>query len=425
MPPWRILEFPISITLTGIPRIPPFPLPCRLRPHNMTENANAWEFPFMKRLIIAVACGLCGSAGGEESKTWQQFVEARRAGTEPIVPDFSYSGYHGGDDAIPDVAGPVFDVSRYGAKGDGQADDQNAIQKADRCRGSGRRRGRLLPAGNLSRECRYGPPSTDPRAARAHCPPRQRGHAGRDRNPGRRADAQDRRVGKIGGSPSRGWRRGGARVDVPHRAGKNAPRTLFSTGGGRHSPRGVHAYRRRRLTDPSRYVGHAQRPRQSGRAQCHLAPYKVSDLPAEWTRIHNGIGLQEQHKVASVEGSRVTLREPVKTAILAQHGWTLSEYSNIAEIGIEDICFEGAWLGKFVHHRSVMDDVRLLGGVENVPMWSTPGSGAMRVHQFQRPASGAESRWPYCSFLEIVLGGKRWDMSRSTTIGALPACSTG
>jgi hypothetical protein len=57
-----------------------------------------------------------------------------------------------------------------------------------------------------------------------------------------------------------------------------------------------------------------------------------------------------------VTGNRVTLREPVKTAMRAAHGWTVNAFPHIAEVGIEDICFQGAWLGKFIHHRSYMDD---------------------------------------------------------------------
>ena len=63
-----------------------------------------------------------------ESKTWQQFVTSKKEGTEPILPDFSFAGYHGGVDAIPDINGPIFVVTKYGAKGDGRTDDQDAIK---------------------------------------------------------------------------------------------------------------------------------------------------------------------------------------------------------------------------------------------------------------------------------------------------------
>jgi hypothetical protein len=365
----------------------------------MTENTNAWEGPFMKRLIIAIAaCGLCGSVGGEESKTWQQFVEARRAGTEPIVPDFSYSGYHGGDDAIPDVAGPVFDVSRYGAKGDGKADDQEAIQKAiDAAEAAG---GGVVffPRGTFRVN-----------ADMAHRRPIRVGHGhivlrGSGATQGGTVILVDEPTLKIAAS---------GRSAAAAAGGEAAPEWMFriepeKTLRTRAVARVVGDTRREAFTltvdDASRI--HAGMwvtlsVRGKGVVPSVIAPYKVSDLPAEWTRIHNGIGLQEQHKVASVEGSRVTLREPVKTAILAQHGWTLSEYTNIAEIGIEDICFEGAWLGRFVHHRSVMDD----GGWAGLKMFHVVDSWVRRCAFINFNACfGAES-CAYCSYLEIVLGG--------------------
>jgi hypothetical protein len=88
-----------------------------------------------------------------------------------------------------------------------------------------------------------------------------------------------------------------------------------------------------------------------------IAPYRVADMPKEWTRIHTGgLYLREHHLVKAVDGNRVTLREPVKTAIKQRHGWHLTGYAALAEVGVEDICFQGAWLGKYIHHRSWMDD---------------------------------------------------------------------
>ncbi len=33
---------------------------------------------------------------------WQDFIEAKKKGTTPILPDFSYAGYHFSENAIPD-----------------------------------------------------------------------------------------------------------------------------------------------------------------------------------------------------------------------------------------------------------------------------------------------------------------------------------
>jgi hypothetical protein len=88
----------------------------------------------MRYLATLALATILVTAAGPESPTWRQFVDAIRTRAEPILPDFSYAGYHGGVDAIPMIRGSIFDVTRYGAKGDGKADDQAAIV---RCIGGG------------------------------------------------------------------------------------------------------------------------------------------------------------------------------------------------------------------------------------------------------------------------------------------------
>jgi hypothetical protein len=311
----------------------------------------------------AAAMGVCFAAavrdGGAadrpaESALWRRFVAAKAAGTEPPLPDFSYAGYHGGVDAVPAVQGPVFDVKRYGAKGDGEADDQASIQKAiDAAEAAG---GGVV----------FFPPGTYRVNAAV-------------------ANRRPIRIRK-GGVVLRGSgaTKGGTVVfiDEPTLIKKPAP----SDGGEAAAaeaepdwmlqvrPEGDAAAQKLATltTDTPREttvltVDDASKikpgmwvslnARGNAVAAQMVAPYRLEDLPKEWTRIREGgLYLREHHLVRSVEGNRVTLREPVKTALRAAHGWTVSTFPHIAEVGVEDICFQGAWLGKFVHHRSYMDD---------------------------------------------------------------------
>ncbi len=50
--------------------------------------------------------------------------------TDRIMQDYSRAGYRGGDAPIPDVEGPLFDVTAYGADPGGVADSTSAIQSA-------------------------------------------------------------------------------------------------------------------------------------------------------------------------------------------------------------------------------------------------------------------------------------------------------
>ena len=64
------------------------------------------------------------------SNTYRQFVRAKEMGTEPILPDFSYVGYHHFNRPVPDVTHTVFDVTTYGAIPNDDVSDQPAIQSA-------------------------------------------------------------------------------------------------------------------------------------------------------------------------------------------------------------------------------------------------------------------------------------------------------
>jgi len=76
---------------------------------------------------FAAICPLL-QAAEPVSALWSDFLEARRNDTTPILPDFSYAGYHYCEQAIPDVAGPIFDVTDYGAVADDGISDEVGIQ---------------------------------------------------------------------------------------------------------------------------------------------------------------------------------------------------------------------------------------------------------------------------------------------------------
>ncbi len=99
--------------------------------------ACVWIFAVILLLIPSL---MDGSEGDRDvaipvgtpriSTTYQQFVKAKEKGTESILPDFSYAGYHYSNEPVPDVAHPIFDVTKYGAIPNDDLSDQRAIQAA-------------------------------------------------------------------------------------------------------------------------------------------------------------------------------------------------------------------------------------------------------------------------------------------------------
>ncbi|AUP78518.1 DUF4955 domain-containing protein [Flavivirga eckloniae] len=65
-----------------------------------------------------------------ESDLYKQFVASKTTGDQSILPDFSYAGYKNGEEPIPYITGPVFNVNVYGALPDDDLEDYDGIQAA-------------------------------------------------------------------------------------------------------------------------------------------------------------------------------------------------------------------------------------------------------------------------------------------------------
>jgi hypothetical protein len=81
----------------------------------------------------ATAAGLTAveaAPAGETSvsELWTEYVQM--PDTHPVIPNCSYAGYQYGERPIPHIDGPVYDVRKFGAKGDGVTDDAAAIRAA-------------------------------------------------------------------------------------------------------------------------------------------------------------------------------------------------------------------------------------------------------------------------------------------------------
>jgi len=56
--------------------------------------------------------------------------ESASFATDKLIQDFSYAGYRRGEEPVPKITGPVFDVTSYGAQPGGAGDSTTAIQNA-------------------------------------------------------------------------------------------------------------------------------------------------------------------------------------------------------------------------------------------------------------------------------------------------------
>lgn len=349
-------------------------------------------------IIVALALAYSGLCHAKESATWQDFKNSKASGTEPILPDFSYAGYHYSELPIPEPEHKVFNVVDYGAiANDGQS-DRDAIQAtidAASQHGSGIV---LFPSG------RFHLNTTD--------------------------DAESPIYLKCGNIVLRGSGKGahGTELFMEKNLEPEHPDKMYST------PFILN------ISAPSKKEGRITRVTANATRESFtvtvesaedlklgqrvtlylksteaveeaLTPHKA---PAAWGRLFtNGIVVKERHIIESIDGNRVTFKEPIHTSINASHGWEIRSYSVIEEVGIEDIHFVGNWTSGFEHHRSALDD----GGWSGIKIMNVANSWIRRCTFTNWNYGISISNSSAVSVLQISLDGNQGHYSTHTRGG--------
>jgi hypothetical protein len=277
------------------------------------------------------------------SKLWTQFQEARAAGEATTLADFSYAGYHCGEKTIPTAAWKTFDVTRFGAVADDGKSDKDAIQiaiQAAEKNGSGvvffpKGRFRINEAQDAFNE---------PIAIRSsQIVLRGSGctSGGTELFMDRHMDARD---------PSKLW-------TAPYLIqfigpGASKTRTTVTADAARES----HTVQVADATgfQPGQWIRLSLKNNAPELVSLAVAPHKPK--PAWTSLIEKGVMIDEYHRIESVDGARLTFREPIHAAIKASSGWKVLLCRPLEEIGVEDIAFRGNWLEKFVHHKNAIHD---------------------------------------------------------------------
>lgn len=304
-------------------------------------------------IYLAVCMGLglligCAGISAKEdpantSNLWKQYRSARQTGGEPVLADFSFAGYHHGEESIPSVNWKVFDVTRAGAvPNDGKSDKKAillAIEAAEK-HGSGII---FFPPGRfLLNE------PTDPRNQLI----RIRG---------------SRIVLRGSGSGE-----GGTELFMNLHLDPTDPKKLYSCpfmiefkGEGETKVKSAVIVDARRETheleveDASRFkVGDwvllSLKDNSPQTVAAAIAPYKPDPM---WTKIiEQGVMIDEFHLVHKMDGNKLVFKEPIHADVKFSRGWKVIKYEPLEEVGVEDIAFRGNWHGDFVHHRSFQDD---------------------------------------------------------------------
>ena len=130
----------------------------------MTQNLS--DYPRRSLLPAIVAClwlaghFLAAAAPWRSTlypENWTPPGESVSFTTDKLIQDFSYAGYQRSEQAVPNITGPVFDVTTYGADATGASDSTVAIQNAINAAAAGGGGVVFLPAG----EFRVSPQGSD------------------------------------------------------------------------------------------------------------------------------------------------------------------------------------------------------------------------------------------------------------------------
>jgi uncharacterized repeat protein (TIGR02543 family) len=82
-------------------------------------------------------------------ENWQRPGEAASFYNDKLIQDFSFAGYKRGEEPVPNIVGPIFDVTTYGADPSGTSDSTVSIQNAISAAASAGGGVVLLPAGEF------------------------------------------------------------------------------------------------------------------------------------------------------------------------------------------------------------------------------------------------------------------------------------
>ena len=301
--------------------------------------------------------GSLGWVEGKQSAHWKAFQSATDRSPANILTDYSYAGYEHGERGIPDVPGPVFKVTYYGAKADDAISDEDAIRQAVAAAEKAGGGVVLFPAGKFL--------------------------IWADRN---KADVI--RISKSGVViRGAGCGKGGTVIRAVHSGYRTGPYPVpkgtkdangkddwskipyfFMFGGvegvkkeAGKSTAVIGAVKRGSFTIPVKsiegfkveewVVVKAGTPKLDAELMCGLQPDPT------WTRIiKDGASISELHQVKEIQGESLILKEPVLVNLGADFEAKIFPVTLIEQVGVEDMALQGGWRGAFVHHRSALDD---------------------------------------------------------------------
>jgi hypothetical protein len=297
-----------------------------------------------KNLVIILAFISLTSAVAQKKATplWKDFVQARKEGKTPVLPDFSYAGYHWSEKEIPSVQGKkYFRVTDFGATPNDETYDDVAIQAtiyaAEKNEGGGVV---FFPAGKYL----IAADSNGKKQIRI---------------------SKSNIVLKGSGSGAGGTEIYQATMRINDRQFMFRP--LDNNNEAKLTTIIKDATRESfvvEVEDVSKLKAGQDiviRHRSEEFTRLYFAPL---ELKPQWTRLFGdkgGMLVYEIHTIEKINGHQVTFKNPLHfdVRMVKTVTWDMIPYNCIEECGIEDILFTSNWKTypeEFIHHKNEIHD---------------------------------------------------------------------
>jgi len=298
----------------------------------------------MRKRIILFSFSLAACLSGKAQKVaplWEDFVQAKKTGKTPVLPDFSYAGYHWSEKEIPSISNKKqFKVTDFGAKPNDEVFDDEAIQKAIHAAEANAGGGVVFfPSGKYL----IAPDTNNKKTIRI---------------------SKSNIVLKGAGSGAGGteiyqatMRINGRQIMFRPENDNGAKLTTIVKDAGRESFSVEVADASKLKVGQDVVIRH----RSEEFTRQYFAPL---DLKPQWTRLFGekgGMQVAEIHTIESIKGNRITFKNPLHLDIkmVSTATWDLVEFKYIEECGIEDILFTSNWKTypeEFIHHKNEIHD---------------------------------------------------------------------
>ncbi|MFD1616285.1 DUF4955 domain-containing protein [Gelatiniphilus marinus] len=85
-----------------------------------------------------------------------------------------------------------------------------------------------------------------------------------------------------------------------------------------------------------------------------LSPYTTADLyqPSSLKIVNDGVQVREVHKVVGKNGNTITFKEPLHRTVDVSYNWKINNFKALEEVGIQDLKYTGGFIWNHIHHRA-------------------------------------------------------------------------